>query len=290
MALTPIRYILLDKQCVDLAASAINRPDMKGHHDVYNRVMPRDNIAVISFFENRQSGARLIVVNAHLHWDHEYKDVKVVQVAVLLEQLEKLCETYKSWPPLKESEKKLFRFANGDNPTTTTDGSPKEESDATPAAREEAPPLVPKPSMSYTDAMEIPTILCGDFNSLPHSGPYELISRGRLAPDHEDLEHRNYGSLTTDGIEHPFLFESAYARVNELPFTNYVSNFIGVVDYIWYAKNSLGVRGLLGGVEEAYVGRVPGFPNVHFPSDHLALMTEFGVKRRVGSGGQQQQE
>jgi CCR4-NOT transcription complex subunit 6 len=258
---------------------------MKGHHDVYNRVMPRDNIAVVSFFENRQSGARLIVVNAHLHWDHEYKDVKVVQVAVLLEQLEKLCETYKSWPPLKEAEKKLFRFANGDNPTTAnSDGSPKEDPAIT--AREEA---VPKPSMAYSDALDIPTILCGDFNSLPHSGPYELISRGRLAPDHEDLENRNYGSFTREGIEHPFLFESAYARVNELPFTNYVSNFIGVVDYIWYAKNSLGVRGLLGAVEEAYVGRVPGFPNVHFPSDHLALMAEFGVKRRA-TGAQQPQD
>jgi CCR4-NOT transcription complex subunit 6 len=264
--LTIRRYILLDKQVIEYSQAAINRPDMKGHHDVYNRVMPRDNIAVISFFENRLSGARLIVVNAHLHWDHEYKDVKVVQVAVLLEQIEKLAETYRSWPPLKEPEKKLFRYANGDS---NDDDVPERE------------PASPKPSMSYSDYLDIPLILCGDFNSLPHSGPYELISQGKLAPTHEDLENRNYGSFTREGIAHPFLFESSYSKINELPFTNYVSNFMGVVDYIWYAKNSLGVRGLLGQVDPEYIARVPGFPNVHFPSDHLALMAEFAVKRRV---------
>jgi CCR4-NOT transcription complex subunit 6 len=264
--LTIRRYILLDKQVIEYSQAAINRPDMKGHHDVYNRVMPRDNIAVISFFENRLSGARLIVVNAHLHWDHEYKDVKVVQVAVLLEQIEKLAETYRSWPPLKEAEKKLFRYANGDS---NDDDVPERE------------PASPKPSMSYSDYLDIPLILCGDFNSLPHSGPYELISQGKLAPTHEDLENRNYGSFTREGIVHPFLFESSYGKINELPFTNYVSNFMGVVDYIWYAKNSLGVRGLLGQVDPEYIARVPGFPNVHFPSDHLAMMAEFAVKRRV---------
>lgn len=254
----------------------MSRPDMKGAHDVYNRVMPKDNIAIVSFFENRLSGSRLIIVNAHLHWDHEYKDVKVVQVAVLLDQIQRLAETYKSWPPLKESEKKLFRYANGDSPSDS-DASPRDE----PA---------PKPSQSYTDALAIPLIFTGDFNSLPTSGPYELISRGELPPNHEDLENRNYGSYTKDGIKHPFHFESAYTKIDDLPFTNYVSNFQGVVDYIWYAKNTLSVRGLLGQLDPEYIERVPGFPNVHFPSDHLALMAEFGVKKRVGVPTQDRKE
>ena len=67
---------------------------MKGEDDIYNRVMPKDNVAVVTFLEDRMTGSRIIVVNAHLHWDQMYKDVKVVQVAVLLEQIAKLCETY----------------------------------------------------------------------------------------------------------------------------------------------------------------------------------------------------
>jgi len=149
------RYILLDKQLIDLASTAINRPDMKGEADIYNRVMPKDNVAVVTFFENRMSGARLIVTNAHLHWDQEYKDVKVVQVAVLLEVIAKLSQSYTSWPPLKEKDKQLFRFSNGDR----ADGEADE------------PEIVqPKPSMSYSDPLSIPLILCGDFNSLPNSG------------------------------------------------------------------------------------------------------------------------
>jgi CCR4-NOT transcription complex subunit 6 len=262
------RYILLDKQVIELSTAAINRPDMKGEADIYNRVMPKDNIAAVSFFENRQSGSRIIVVNAHLHWDQNFKDVKVVQVAVLLEQLEKITETYKSWPPLKESDKKVFRFSNGDSPSDEA------------TVPEEV--VQPKPSKSYSEALDIPLILCGDFNSLPDSGPYELIANGKLAGTHEDLENRKYGALTRDGISHPFAFESAYGKIGELPFTNYVSNFRGVVDYIWYARNALAVRGLLGKVEDAYMDKVPGFPNVHFPSDHLAIMAEFRIKKAAG--------
>lgn len=43
------KYILLDKHLVDFANTAIDRPDMKDEHDVFNLVMPRDDIAVITF-------------------------------------------------------------------------------------------------------------------------------------------------------------------------------------------------------------------------------------------------
>jgi CCR4-NOT transcription complex subunit 6 len=261
---------LLDKRCLELSQLAINRPDMKGTQDVYNRVMPRDNIAVVCFFENRQYGARLMVVNAHLHWDQEYKDVKVVQVAILLHEMQSLARDFCKIPALSEEAKRAFRFANGDHPD---DEDPPRQ------------PPTPKPSMLYTDPLSIPLLLCGDFNSLPNSGPYELISQGALAPNHEDIENRNYGAFTREGIKHPFMFDSAYAKIGELPFTNYVSNFMGVVDYMWYAKNSLTVRALVGKVDPEYISRVPGFPNVHFPSDHVALMAEFGIKKRVVPGG-----
>jgi len=264
-----VRYILLDKQLIDLPSAAINKPDMKGEADIYNRVMPKDNVAVVTFLENRFSGDRLIIVNAHLHWDQMYKDVKVVQVAVLMEQIAKLMETYSSWPPLKESDKKLFRYTNGDS----GEGDQPDNDKHT------------KPSVTYSDPLSIPLVICSDLNSLPNSGPYELISRGILSPDHSDLENRKYGNFTKDGIRHPFALKSAYSAIGELPFTNYVSNFSGTVDYIWYSNASLGARGLLGQVDPEYTSRVPGFPNLHFPSDHISLMAEFGLKHRRGGGG-----
>src|SRR5271163_2495105 len=96
------KYILLDKQLIDFANIAINRPDMKNQHDIFNRVMPRDDIAVVTFFEERLTGARIIVVNAHIFWNPVYADVKVIQTAILMENLTKLAEKYARWPPCKD--------------------------------------------------------------------------------------------------------------------------------------------------------------------------------------------
>jgi CCR4-NOT transcription complex subunit 6 len=255
------KYILLDKQLIDFANTAINRPDMKGEHDVFNRVMPRDDIAVIAFLESRATGARMIVSNAHIFWNEIYVDVKVVQVAILMEQIAKLAEKYAKWPAC--TDKVMYRFTNGDGEDNL----------------EEAP-QEPAPSMEYSTGASIPLIMCGDFNSLPGSGVYELLSHGSLANSHRDLGSRKYGNFTRDGMSHPFSLKSSYSSIGELSFTNYTPGFTGVIDYIWYSTTALQVAGLLGEVDEDYLKRVPGFPNYHFPSDHLALYAQFVVKGR----------
>ncbi|KAF2459685.1 Endonuclease/exonuclease/phosphatase [Lineolata rhizophorae] len=263
------KYILLDKQLIDIARTAINRPDMKGEQDIFNRVMPRDDIAIVTFFENRVTGSRMIVVNTHIFWDPLYKDVKVVQTAILMEQVNKLAEKYAKWPAC--TDKKPWRFTNGDAKNedgTDTEGNGKEE-------------VVMRPSMEYSSGSSIPLVLCIDSNSLPGSGVYDLISSGTLSHAHPDLGERKYGAFTREGMTHPFALKSAYGAVGELSFTNYTPAFTGVIDYIWYSTNSLQVTGLLGEVDPEYLKRVPGFPNWHFPSDHLALMAEFVVKGRA---------
>ncbi|KAF2814195.1 uncharacterized protein BDZ99DRAFT_233000 [Mytilinidion resinicola] len=255
------KYILLDKHLVDFANTAINRPDMKGEHDVFNRVMPRDDIAVIIFLENRATGARLMVSNAHIFWNEIFVDVKVIQVAILMEQITKLAEKYAKWPAC--TDKVLYRFTNGDG-----EDDPEET------------PQEPAPSMEYSSGSQIPLIMCGDFNSLPGSGVHTLLSQGSLPSSHKDLGSRKYGNITQDGMSHPFSLKSSYSSVGELSFTNYTPNFTGVIDYIWYSTTAIQVAGLLGNVDPEYLERVPGFPNYHFPSDHLALLAQFVVKGR----------
>ena len=256
------KYILLDKQVIEFANIAINRPDMKGEHDTFNRVMPRDNIAVAIFLENRVTGSRTMVVNTHIFWDPEYDDVKVIQVAIMLEQLSKLAERWSRWPPCVD--KALFRHADADD-----NANPKPTSEA---------PADFAPSMSYASGPQIPLIICGDFNSAAGTGVYDLISNGSLAGDHSDLANRGYGNFTREGMAHPFKMKSAYSGTDELSFTNYVPHFSGVLDYIWYSNNSLQVRGLMGNIDENYLRKVPGFPNHHFPSDHIAIKAEFALK------------
>jgi CCR4-NOT transcription complex subunit 6 len=119
-------------------------------------------------------------------------------------------------------------------------------------------------------------IICGDFNSGAGSAVYDLLAHGGINGQHSDLDERDYGSFS-DSMSHPFTLRSAYSGIGELSFTNYTPTFTDVLDYIWYSSNALRVSGLLGEVDKKYLKRVPGFPNFHFPSDHLALMAEFAV-------------
>ncbi|KAL8897223.1 MAG: hypothetical protein Q9207_007319 [Kuettlingeria erythrocarpa] len=254
------KYILLDKHVIDFANTAINRPDMKGEHDVFNRVMPRDHIAVVTFFENRATGSRLIVVNVHIYWDPAYEDVKLVQVAIMMDQVSRLADRWAKHAPC--ADKTAFRHAELDGEASL---APAEESQDEPA-----------PSQEYSSGTHIPLLVCGDFNSGDRSGVHDLITQGHVSHDHADLANHSYGNFTRDGMSHPFNLKSAYN--DELSFTNYTPTFSGVIDYIWYSTNALQVRGVLGNVDLAYLNKVPGFPNHHFPSDHLTLKAEFAVK------------
>jgi CCR4-NOT transcription complex subunit 6 len=257
------KWILLDKQLLDYANIAINRPDMKNQHDIFNRVMPKDNIGLICFFESRQTGARMIVANTHLAWEPTLPDVKLVQTAILMENITRLAEKYARWPALKD--KKMIQL-------------PLEEGEQ----RVEMPE--PGPSQEYRNNTDIPLMVCGDYNSTYDSSVYELLSMGRVAPNHSDFGNHQYGSFTRDGIEHPFSMRSAYVHLNgtpdELTFTNYVPGFAEVIDYIWYSTNTLEVVELLGPPDRHHLKRVPGFPNYHFPADHIQIMAEVVIKAR----------
>jgi CCR4-NOT transcription complex subunit 6 len=260
------KYILLDKQVIDIANIAINRPDMKNQSDIFNRVMPRDHIAVVALFENRLTGSRLIIANTHLFWDPAYADVKLIQIAIVLENVNKLTEKYARWPPCKD--KKTYAL-------TDENAEPESPPD---------PPQEPAPSMEYSSNTQVPLLVCGDFNSTPDSTIYQLLSTGSVSKDISELKDFQYGNFTRDGIAHPFALRSAYSNLDKtpeaLPFTNYTPGYRGVIDHIWYSTNTLENTSLLGPVDPEYMKRVPGFPNYHFPSDHLVMLAEFSIKGR----------
>jgi len=260
------KYILLEKQVVEMSNIAINRPDMKKEHDIFNRVMPRDNIGVVVFLENRMTGSRLIVANTHLHWDPVYADVKLIQTAILIEQINKMSERF-------TKTKACLDKGQGRYELPDENALPETESLQEPA-----------PSMEYSSNTQVPFILCGDFNSTADSSVYELLSKGSIKPTHKELTEYSYGNFSKNGIMHPFQLYSAYSALdktaNKLAFTNCTPGFNGVIDHIWFSKNTLELGSVLGGVDSEYMKTVPGFPNHHFPSDHLLLVAEFAVKGR----------
>lgn len=256
------KFILLDKQMINFGQIAVRRPDAKGQDDIYNRLWQKDHIAVVAFLENRMTGSRLIVVNAHLYWDPAFKDVKLIQTAILMEEITKLADKYSKWPPC--TDKTAFRFSEAE------------------ATREGSAPPEPAASAEYSSGDQIPLVICGDFNSSPGSAAYNIIASGGLTEEHPDLEKRLYGNLSRVGMTHPFKMKSAYSTIGEMSFTNYTPDFKDILDYVWYSSTALHVTGLLGEIDKDYLRKVPGFPNYHFPSDHIALLAEFSVKGKKG--------
>ncbi|KMU89487.1 CCR4 [Coccidioides immitis H538.4] len=174
---------------------------------------------------------------------------------------------------MQEGTKSLIKYLKEEMPDSLSPEDGKESQGT-------STPVEPAPSVEYSSASQIPILVCGDFNSCPGSAVYNLLAHGRMAEEHPDLEQRLYGNLSRMGMSHPFTLKSAYSTIGELSFTNYTPGFTDVIDYIWYSSNTLQVTALLGEVDKEYLKRVPGFPNYHFPSDHLALMAEFSVKSK----------
>ena len=246
------KYELLDQQMIDLQSLALQRNDFRATEDVFNRVMNRDNIATACLLKVRATGAKLIVTNAHVHWDPTFSDVKLVQVGVMMEELGRLADKWASLdkssvPPTSKSE------ADGEGI---------------------ADPNVPL--KSYANGTEIPLVICGDFNSMINSGVGIFLSSGTVDGTNPDFLGHVYGRYTKEGMHHDFNLRSSYETASQnndsnsadfLPFTNLTPSFTETIDYIWYAHNALQVEGVLGKVDENYLEQVVGFPNAHFPSE-----------------------
>ncbi|KAI9490143.1 Endonuclease/exonuclease/phosphatase [Zychaea mexicana] len=219
------KFELIEVSLLEYNQKALQRADFKKCPDIYNRVMTKDNIAVLTMLENKDTLARVLVANSHIHWDPSFADVKLVQVGMLMDEIDKF------------------------------------------ATKHLKPPTSSPTGVVYPNTSKLPTIIAGDFNSSPDSGVYEFLSKGAVKQNHADFGEYLYGDYTTDGLSHKLSLKSSYAQIGELPFTNYIADFEGVLDYVWHSTNTLDVLSLLGPIDKDYLSKVVGFPNAHFPSE-----------------------
>jgi CCR4-NOT transcription complex subunit 6 len=83
-------FKLVKHQIIEFNEMAIQRSDFKKSDEIFQRFMTKDNVAGVALLQHLPTGMPLIVANTHIHWDPEYKDVKLVQVGMLMEALENL--------------------------------------------------------------------------------------------------------------------------------------------------------------------------------------------------------
>ncbi|XP_048516526.1 CCR4-NOT transcription complex subunit 6-like isoform X2 [Dendroctonus ponderosae] len=243
------KFTLVKEHLVEFNQLAMANAD--GLEHMLNRVMPKDNIGLAALlqttanaWENAPPDAPfacqpVLVCTAHLHWDPEYCDVKLIQTMMLSNELKSI---------LEESVQTLR--AN---------------------------------NVNITDPSNIQLVLCGDFNSLPDSGVIEFLGTGKVSQDHQDFKAFSYKAclekvLSCDKpneFTHSFKLASAY-NDEIMPFTNYTFDFKGIIDYIFYAKNTMTPLGLLGPISQDWISqnKVIGCPHPHVYSDHFPLLVE----------------
>ncbi|KAG0183921.1 Glucose-repressible alcohol dehydrogenase transcriptional effector [Apophysomyces sp. BC1034] len=81
-----VRFRLLDKTIVEYNQVAMRRSDLKTR-DMYNRLMNKDNVAIIALLEHRERRTPVVVANSHIHWDPTCADVKLIQVSLLTHEI-----------------------------------------------------------------------------------------------------------------------------------------------------------------------------------------------------------
>jgi len=222
------KFILVEKHIVEYDKIAMNRTDFQKHKDSFNRIITKDNVAIMIVLkhQNHPQQKPLIVVNTHIHWDPTFADVKLIQTQILLESLQKLQLRLYEQHQLKQ----------------------------------------------------VAIVVCGDFNSMPDSSVYQLLTEGHVPSEHHDLGPYKYGVYTDTGFSHSLRLNDAYESVQTNYFTNYTDTFVGILDYILFSNATLDVSKVLEPVEEETIKYQVAMPNASYPSDHVPLVAEIIYK------------
>ena len=227
----------------------------EGSEAMLNRVMIRDNIGLAALLELKDpslSGLpsvphHILVTNAHIHWDPEYCDVKLIQTIMFLNELETILLS-------AQSEKGI-------------------------GVKTHTPGLPGIPMILCGDFNSLPESGVVEYFT---KGRISTDHSDFLEYNYDRFFETTIRSTSTvrsptgkPELRHPFQIKSAYSK-NHAQYTNYTYDFRGIIDYIFYSGDFFQPVGLMGGVSNEWLKtyKVIGCPHPHFPSDHFPLLCE----------------
>ncbi|KAF9762981.1 putative glucose-repressible alcohol dehydrogenase transcriptional effector like protein [Nosema granulosis] len=89
------KFNIINNFVIDFLAKISQDPRLSKNQELIARYGRKDNIALIAILESTL-GEQFIVINVHVYWDPEYKDIKLIQIVVLLEEIEKIKKLYRN--------------------------------------------------------------------------------------------------------------------------------------------------------------------------------------------------
>ncbi|CAN9512602.1 unnamed protein product [Ophioblennius macclurei] len=117
-----------------------------------------------------------------------------------------------------------------------------------------------------------PLIFCGDFNSVPNSGVFQLLAESQVAAHHADWS--SAGPEESCGVEMASGFPPLLSACGQPAYTNYVGGFHGCLDYIFIQPDSMQVEQVIPLPSHQEVTTYQALPSVAHPSDHIALVCD----------------
>lgn len=232
----------------------------EGSDNMLNRVMPKDNIglaALLKVKENAWEGLSpeqanisqpILVCTAHIHWDPEFCDVKLIQTMMLTNELKTILEDASL----------NFRQGHKIDPNSIQ-------------------LLLCGDFNSLPDSGVIEFLSTGRV-SMDHQDFKELGYKACL--------QKLLNCDSSNEFVHSFKLLSAYSE-EIMPYTNFTFDFKGIIDYIFYSKQGLVPLGLLGPLTTDWFreNKVVGCPHPRIPSDHFPLLVEVELVFMNGTGG-----
>ncbi|XP_015908821.1 CCR4-NOT transcription complex subunit 6-like isoform X5 [Parasteatoda tepidariorum] len=229
----------------------------EGCDDMLNRVMTKDNIGLAALLQTKigayqngvdpsQINQHILVCTAHIHWDPEYSDVKLIQTMMLMHELKFFVDDI-----LQKSNIPLHQKADPNI----------------------IPLLLCGDFNSLPDSGVIEYLSSGRVQT-DHCDFKEYV--------YKDCLSKLGNSAKANEFAHPFKISRAYED-GIMPFTNYSYDFKGVIDYVFYSKLHMSVLGVLGPIDSNWLEEngIHGCPHPHVPSDHFPIVVELQLNPTV---------
>lgn len=127
---------------------------------------------------------------------------------------------------------------------------------------------------------DVGLVVCGDFNSEPHSAVYEYMVEGSINNPRPELDNLDGVPILpeTHNISHSIELASVMqtATGSEPAFTNFTAQFRGCLDYIYYTPGRFRVMAVsaVPDASELQADSGAGLPSATYPSDHVMLCTD----------------
>ncbi|CAL8293888.1 CCR4-NOT transcription complex subunit 6-like isoform X1 [Gadus morhua] len=246
------KFTLVQKHTVEFNQVAM--ANSEGSEIMLNRVMTKDNIGVAVLLEVNKdmfSGGMkapperqmILVANAHMHWDPEFSDVKLIQTMMFLSELKSIAE--RAATSLTSDPATIPIVLCADLNSLPDSGVVEYLSSGGVAENHKD-----FKELRYTDCLT-------NFSCNAKSTP-----NGKRSP-------------ADRSITHSFQLKSAY-DCSAMPFTNYTYDFKGVIDYIFSSRTHLTTLGVLGPLDPQWLqeNSILGCPHPHIPSDHFSLLAQ----------------